>query len=50
MPFHHAAVFDRQECELTFYDYNRVIKGTGDTAAKFTTDYTIEFQKVTEPG
>ena len=46
MPFHQAALGDRLEYELTFNDYSRVIKSTGD--GSYTIDnICLEFDKVT---
>ena len=46
MPFHQAALGDRLEYELTFNNYSRVIKSTGD--GSYTIDnICLEFDKVT---
>ena len=46
MPFYQAALGDRFEYELTFNDYSRVIKSTGDGSYKIY-NICLEFDKVT---
>jgi len=48
MPFYQAALGDRLEYELTFNDYSRVIKATGDTKASYAIEnISLEFDMVT---
>ena len=50
MPFFQSALGDRLEYELTFNDYGRVIKATGDSKASYTIDnISLEFDTVSEP-
>lgn len=49
MPFYQSALSDRLEYELTFNDYGRVVKASGDAAAAYTIDnISLEFDKITE--
>ena len=49
MPFYQSALGDRLEYELTFNDYSRVIKATGDTTASYTIEnISLEYDMVTE--
>lgn len=48
MPFFQSAFGDRLEYELTFNDYGRVVRATGDAAAKFSVEgIALEFEMVT---
>lgn len=48
MPFFQSAFGDRLEYELTFNDYGRVVRATGDAAAKFSIEgICLEFEMVT---
>lgn len=50
MPYYQSGLGDRLEYELTFNDYSRVIKATGDTNASYTIDgISLEFDQVTQP-
>lgn len=50
MPFYQSALEDRLEYELTFNDYNRVIKATGDTEAIYAIEnISLEYDMITEP-
>jgi hypothetical protein len=54
MPFYQSALGDRLEYELTFNDYSRVIRVTGDAAVAQATSYSVEnisleFDMVTQP-
>jgi len=42
MPFYQSALGDRLEYELTFNDYSKVIKATGEAAVLAATKYTID--------
>ena len=48
MPFFQSAFGDRLEYELTFNEYGRVVRATGDAAAKFSVEgIALEFEMVT---
>lgn len=48
MPFFQSAFGDRLEYELTFNDYGRVVRATGDAAAKYEIEgIALEFEMVT---
>lgn len=49
MPFYQSALEDRLEYELTFNDYSRVIKATGDVEAKYSVkNLALEYDMITE--
>ena len=49
MPFYQSALGDRLEYELTFNDYGRVVKATGDTNASYNIgNISLEYDMVTE--
>ena len=46
MPFYQSALGDRLEYEVTFNDYNRVIRATGDTDASYDiVNISLEYEK-----
>jgi hypothetical protein len=48
MPFYQSALADRLSYELSFNDYSRVIKASGDTAATYTiSGISLEYEVVT---
>lgn len=48
MPFYQSALADRLSYELTFNDYSRVIKATGDTGASYSiSGISLEYEMVT---
>ena len=50
MPFYHSALGDRLEHELTFNDYSRVIRATGDADASYDIEnISLEYEIVTQP-
>ena len=50
MPFYQSALGDRLEYELTFNDYSRVIRATGDTDASYDIEnISLEYELVTHP-
>jgi hypothetical protein len=50
MPFYQSALGDRLEYELTFNEYGRVIRVTGDPKASYRIDnISLEYDMVTEP-
>jgi hypothetical protein len=51
MPFYQSAFGDRLEYELTFNDYSRVVRATGDANAKYSIEgIALEFEMVTNGG
>lgn len=49
MPFYQSAIGDKLEYELTFNDYSRVVKATGDVNASYTIEnISLEFDQVTQ--
>ena len=49
-PFYQSALGDRLEYELTFNDYSRVIKATGDAAASYDiNNISLEYEMITQP-
>ena len=49
MPFYQAGLGDRLEYELTFNDYNKVIKSTDETSAFTIKNICLEFDMVSDP-
>jgi hypothetical protein len=50
MPFYQSALGDRLEYELTFNDYSRVVKATGDANVSYTIEnISLEYDMVTQP-
>ena len=50
MQFYQSALGDRLEYELTFNDYSRVIRATGDTDASYNIEnISLEYEMVTHP-
>ena len=48
MPFYQAGLGDRLEYELTFNDYNKVIKSTDETSSYIINNISLEFKKVSD--
>ena len=50
MPFYQGALGDRLEYEVTFNDYSRVIRATGDADASYSVgNLSLEYNMVTQP-
>ena len=50
MPFYQSALGDRFEYELTFNDYSRMVRATGDTYASYDIEnISLEYEMVTHP-
>ena len=49
MPFYQAGLGDRLEYELTFNDYNKVIKSTGEASSYAIKNICFEFDMVSDP-
>ena len=49
MPFYQDGLGDRLEYEITFNDYNKVIKSTEVTSTYKIKNICLEFDKVTDP-
>ena len=50
MPFYQSALGDRLEYELTFNDYSRVIRATGDADSSYDIEnISLEYEIVTQP-
>ena len=49
MPFYQAGLGDRLEYELTFNDYNKVVKSTDSSASYLVKNISLEFDMVSDP-